>query len=49
MAGNDEAMDDLKRILAARETMYGKADAVIDTSGETSEESFAKLRDAVTA
>src|SRR5437867_3422081 len=34
MAGNDEAMDDLKRILAAREAMYGKADAVIDTSGE---------------
>ena len=49
MAGNDEAMDDLKRILAAREAMYGKADAVIDTSGETPEESFAKLRDAVTA
>jgi len=49
MAGNDEAMDDLKRILAAREAMYGKADAVIDTSGETPEESFAKLRDAVMA
>ena len=48
MAGNGEAMDDLKRILAAREPMYGKADAVIDTSGETPDETFVKLRDAVT-
>ncbi len=49
MAGNAEAMDDLKRILAAREAMYRKADVVIDTSGETPQESFAKLRDAVMA
>ncbi len=49
MAGNDEAMEDLKRILAAREAMYGKADAVIDTSGETPQDSFAKLRQAVMA
>jgi len=49
MAGNDEAMDDLKRILAAREGLYGKADAVIDTSGETPQASFARLRDAVLA
>jgi len=49
MAGNDEAMDDLKRILAAREALYGKADAVIDTSGETPAASLAKLRDAVVA
>jgi XRE family aerobic/anaerobic benzoate catabolism transcriptional regulator len=49
MAGNDEAMDDLKRILASREPMYGKADAVIDTSGETPEQTLRKLRDAVTA
>jgi XRE family aerobic/anaerobic benzoate catabolism transcriptional regulator len=49
MAGNDEAMEDLKRILAAREPLYGKADAVIDTSGDTPDESLAKLRDAVLA
>jgi XRE family transcriptional regulator, aerobic/anaerobic benzoate catabolism transcriptional regulator len=49
MAGNAEAMDDLKRILAAREAMYRKADVVVDTSGETPQESFAKLRAAVTA
>jgi XRE family aerobic/anaerobic benzoate catabolism transcriptional regulator len=47
MAGNARAMDDLKRILAGRESMYRKADAVIDTSGETPRQSFAKLRAAV--
>lgn len=47
MAGNDEAMEDLKRILASREALYGQADAIVDTSGETPDESFAKLRDAV--
>jgi len=44
MAGNARAMDDLKRILASREAMYRKADLVIDTSGETVRQSFAKLR-----
>lgn len=48
MAGNAQALDDLTRILAAREALYRKADAVIDTSGETPGESFAKLVDAVT-
>lgn len=48
MAGNAEAMDDLTRILAARDALYRKADAVIDTSGETPQASFAKLIDAVT-
>jgi shikimate kinase len=33
MEGSAEAMDDLKRILAAREPLYRKADAVVDTSG----------------
>lgn len=49
MAGNEEAMDDLKRILAAREPLYGKADASLDTSGETPEQSLAKLRELVLA
>ena len=49
MAGNEEAMEDLKRILAAREPMYGKADVVVDTSGDTPEASLLKLRDAVAA
>ena len=47
MAGNDEAMEDLKRILAAREALYAKADSVLDTSGETVEESFMKMRQLV--
>jgi XRE family aerobic/anaerobic benzoate catabolism transcriptional regulator len=49
MAGNEEAMEDLKRILAAREPMYRKADVVVDTSGDTPEASLLKLRDAITA
>jgi XRE family aerobic/anaerobic benzoate catabolism transcriptional regulator len=47
MAGNDEAMEDLKRILAAREALYAKADSVLDTSDETVEESFMKMRQLV--
>lgn len=49
MAGNEEAMDDLKRILEAREPAYRKADAVVDTSGESPAASLRKLRDAVAA
>ena len=45
--GNDEAMDDLKRILDAREASYRRADAIVDTSGETPEASFARLREAI--
>ena len=33
MEGNREAMDDLHRILAAREPLYARADAVVDTAG----------------
>jgi XRE family aerobic/anaerobic benzoate catabolism transcriptional regulator len=49
MQGNAEAMEDLNRILAAREPLYRKADAILDTSGERVEESIAKLRQAVSA
>ena len=44
MAGNEEAMQDLKRILEAREALYMKADTVLDTSGDPAERSFEKLR-----
>ncbi len=44
MAGNDRAMEDLRRILDEREPLYRKADMVIDTSGTSVEESFAKLK-----
>ncbi|HRP97401.1 MAG TPA: helix-turn-helix transcriptional regulator [Rhodocyclaceae bacterium] len=43
MKGSQEAMDDLKRILSGRIAMYQKADAAVDTSGKTIEESFAEL------
>ena len=49
MQGNAEAMEDLTRILEAREPLYRKADATLDTSGEPPEQSLAKLRQAVAA
>ena len=49
MAGNEEAMNDLRHILAARAPLYGKADATIDTSGRTPDESLLALRSAVAA
>ena len=47
MENNDEAMEDLRRILEAREPFYEKADGVVHTSGETAEQSFAKLKELI--
>jgi XRE family aerobic/anaerobic benzoate catabolism transcriptional regulator len=47
MAENDEAMEDLRRILEAREPFYRKADLYLETSGESAEQSFLKLRKAL--
>jgi XRE family transcriptional regulator, aerobic/anaerobic benzoate catabolism transcriptional regulator len=47
MAENDEAMEDLRRILEAREPLYRKADLHFDTSGESVEQSLAKLKQAL--
>jgi XRE family aerobic/anaerobic benzoate catabolism transcriptional regulator len=44
MAGHTEAMEDLRNILAAREPLYGKADAVVDTAGATIETSLTVLQ-----
>ncbi|MFL6624633.1 MAG: helix-turn-helix transcriptional regulator [Sulfurifustis sp.] len=49
MQDNKAAMDDLRRILAAREPLYAKADAQVDTAGETPQESLQKLRQVVMA
>jgi XRE family aerobic/anaerobic benzoate catabolism transcriptional regulator len=49
MAGNDRAMDDLRRILASREPLYRQADVTLDTSNITVEESFARLQSALAA
>jgi XRE family aerobic/anaerobic benzoate catabolism transcriptional regulator len=47
MAGNKQAMEDLRRILAGRAVLYGQADVTVDTAGRTAEQSFAELRKAV--
>lgn len=44
MEGNEEAMEDLRRILVAREPLYSKADAIIDTTGKTPADTLASLR-----
>jgi len=44
MAGNREAMDDLRRILANRNDLYARADVTIDTSGKTVMATFEELR-----
>ena len=49
MQGNEEAMDDLTRILEAREPLYRKADVTLDTTGESAAQSLRKLREAVSA
>jgi XRE family aerobic/anaerobic benzoate catabolism transcriptional regulator len=48
MADNDAAMEDLQRILAARDPLYRMADAVVDTSGRAVEQSLSELRRLVT-
>lgn len=44
MAGNNEAMADLKRILASREAFYSKADFICSTSQHSLSDSFNVLR-----
>ena len=43
MADNREAMDDLRRILAGRDEMYRRADATLETSGQSPERSASAL------
>lgn len=47
MADNSEAMEDLRRILEAREPLYRRADVQLETSGESIENSFLRLKEAV--
>ena len=44
IAGNDQAMEDLRQILEAREPLYRQADLELDTSGSSVEESFSRLK-----
>jgi XRE family aerobic/anaerobic benzoate catabolism transcriptional regulator len=43
MAGNREAMDDLRRILDGRAKLYAQADLTIDTAGRTVDASLEEL------
>ncbi len=43
MAGSQQAMDDLRRILDERSELYGRADLVIDTTGAPVEKSVREL------
>jgi XRE family transcriptional regulator, aerobic/anaerobic benzoate catabolism transcriptional regulator len=47
MAGNTEAMSDLKRILAGREGSYARADLAFDTSGKSLADAYLELRAAL--
>jgi len=43
MVGNPDAMADLRRILASREALYARAEARVDTSGQTPAQSLETL------
>lgn len=46
-ASMTEAMDDIRRILASRETLYARADAVVDTAARSVKQSLKDLERAV--
>jgi XRE family aerobic/anaerobic benzoate catabolism transcriptional regulator len=46
---SSEAMEDLRRILASREALYARADAVVDTAARTVKQSLKDLERAVPA
>ncbi len=48
MEGSAEAMEDMRRILVARESLYSKADYTLDTTGRTPDECLTQLRQTVT-
>jgi XRE family aerobic/anaerobic benzoate catabolism transcriptional regulator len=43
MGGSPEAMDDLRGILAGRESLYANADTVVDTTGKSADGAFGDL------
>jgi XRE family aerobic/anaerobic benzoate catabolism transcriptional regulator len=49
MADNTEAMEDLRRILEGRASLYSKADAVVETAGKSVDGSLALLKAAIAA
>ena len=49
MAGNTQAMADLKRILQSRTALYGQAHAVVDTGGRNIKQSLKDLKRVIAA
>jgi XRE family aerobic/anaerobic benzoate catabolism transcriptional regulator len=49
MAGNKQAMEDLRHILRSRAGLYGQADATIDTAKRTVKQSLKDLKRAIAA
>lgn len=49
MGGSNQAMEELRRILEAREPLYRQADLCLDTSGHSVEASFTELKAALAA
>ena len=47
MAGNPQAMEELKSILTSRASLYSRADTMVDTSGRTIDQSLDDLAHAV--
>ena len=47
MSGNQEAMEDLHRILRGRNALYGRADVTVNTAHKSIEQSLQQLRKAV--
>ena len=47
MAGNPKAMEELKSILTSRESLYAKAELMLNTSGKSPEESHRELAQSV--
>ena len=49
MSSNPRAMDDLLSILQSREPLYARAEASLDTTGRTPEQSLAELAQLTTS
>src|SRR3989441_984548 len=45
--GRSAALDEIRKLLADRDRLYGRANAVVDTSGKTVRQSLAELRRAI--
>jgi XRE family transcriptional regulator, aerobic/anaerobic benzoate catabolism transcriptional regulator len=42
--GRSAALDEIRKLLADRERLYGRAGAVVDTSGKSARQALAELK-----